>query len=284
MKTVLITGATSGIGLEVAKECVKNGYRVIGIGRSIEKNNTAINLLKETSEFSEIKYYNADLLEVEAVKSVAKEIACFIEAECNGQLYGLINNAGCVRSWFQTNSSGYEHQFALNHLASVMLTHQLLPYLIKGAGRIIMTSSKSHKLMKIHWKDIMFEKGYRPLMVYKQSKLCNLLFAYVINDRYISQGIKAYAVDPGLVNTRIGLKNTKGLVNKVWNIRRKLGVSPSIPAKTYIWILNQKDHPNSLYYFQSAPRKHSKEVNKNNSDRLLYLSEKLLNIKFGGKL
>jgi len=284
MKTVLITGATSGIGLEVAKECVKNGYNVLGIGRNLERNNAATKMIEAINNEVLVKYFLADLTEMEEVNKVSKEIVSYIEKYCDNQLFGLVNNAGCVKSWFQTNASGYEHQFALNHLASVLLTNNLMQYLINGKGRILMTSSKSHMRMKIHWKDIMYEKAYRPLMAYKQSKLCNMLFALYLNETYQIEGIKAYGIDPGLVNTNIGLKHTGGIVSFVWNLRKNLGVSPDIPAKTYLWILNQDEHLNSLYYYKSRPRKYSRQVKKENADKLIRLSEKLLNIKYGGQL
>lgn len=284
MKTIVITGATSGIGFEIAKACLENGYHVIGIGRNKEKNEEALKKLSNINQDVNVDYFLADLLEIDEINRVSKQISELLENRYDKKLFGLINNAGCVRSWYQTNSYGYEHQFALNHLSSVLLTNNLLKYLINASGRIIFTSSQSHKNMKMHWKDIMYEKRYHPLMAYKQSKLCNLLFAYKLNDMFMSKGVRAYGIDPGLVNTNIGLKNTSGLVSFVWKLRKKKGVSPKVPAKTYLWLLNQTKHPESLYYHDSAPQGFSSEVKIINADRLLKLSEKLLNIKLGDKL
>lgn len=63
-----------------------------------------------------------------------------------------------------------------NHLAGFRLTHELLPYLLKEGGRVIMTSSESHKNMKVRWSDVMMRKHYNPLLAYKQSKLCNIRY------------------------------------------------------------------------------------------------------------
>jgi len=284
VKTIVITGATSGIGFEIAKTCLKNGYHVIGIGRNKEKNEETLKKLSNINQDVNVDYFLADLLEIDEINSVSKQISELIENRYDRKLFGLINNVGCIRSWYQTNSYGYEHQFALNHLSSVLLTNNLLRYLINDSGRIIFTSSESHKNMKMHWNDIMYEKRYRPLMAYKQSKLSNLLFVYKLNDMFMSKGIRAYGIDPGLVNTNIGLKNTSGLVSFVWKLRKKKGVGPEVPAKTYLWLLNQTKHPKSLYYHDSASKGFSREVNIKNADRLLKLSEKLLHIKVGDTL
>jgi NAD(P)-dependent dehydrogenase (short-subunit alcohol dehydrogenase family) len=111
------------------------------------------------------------------VVRVADEINQYLNEKCNGELYALINNAGCVRSWYMTTDEGYEQQFALNHLAGFLLTYKLLPALKKAQGRVIMTGSESHKGIKVNWDNIMLLRRYNPLTAYKQSKLCNILFA-----------------------------------------------------------------------------------------------------------
>ena len=156
--------------------------------------------------------------------------------------------------------------------------------LIRAGGRILFTSSNSHKGIKVRWQDIMFKQRYNALFMYKQTKLCNLLLAYELNKRYNSLGVRAYGVDPGLVNTDIGLKNTTGIVKFFWNIQRKRGVSPSIAAKTFEYICEQKIAPDSLYYFRSEPAPFSKQVNAENSAKLWDLSEKLTGFTFKEKI
>ncbi len=281
MKTVVITGATSGIGLAVLKDCLNQGYRVIGIGR---QDDLIARLLDEHQRYHQDKLLwvlKANLLEADEIDRVAKEIITILEDHYGGLLYALINNAGCVRSWYSTNTNGYEQQFAVNHLAAFRLTYHLLPHLIKAKGRVLVTSSRSHQKAKMNWQDIMFEKHYHPLKVYKQSKLANVLFVYSLNQRYQDLGIHAYAVDPGLVNTRIGLKDTGGLVSFIWNWRRKSGDTPDVPAKTYLHLLNQEVAPEGLYFLNSKSVPYNVSVNKENADKLFRLSEKLANIRYG---
>ncbi|NCU26471.1 SDR family NAD(P)-dependent oxidoreductase, partial [Candidatus Nomurabacteria bacterium] len=156
LKTVVVTGATSGIGLAVARVLAARGFYVIGVGSN--------------------------------------------QKSCDREAYSRPHR---LRSRYMTTEEGYEHQFALNHLAGFMLTHELMPNLMKAGGRVIMTGSASHMGAKIIWDDVMMAKRYSPLKAYKQTKLCSMLFAKALNDRYAAHGVHAYVVDPGLVKTDI---------------------------------------------------------------------------------
>jgi NAD(P)-dependent dehydrogenase (short-subunit alcohol dehydrogenase family) len=281
MKTVVVTGATSGIGLAVCAELLKSGCRVIGLGHSEENCRVAEEKLLSVNSSYAITYYFGDLMQQPEVVRLAGEIKRDLEKNSGGQLHALVNNAGCVRSWYMTTGEGYEQQFALNHLSGFLLTHELFVNLINGGGCILFTSSGSHKMMKMNWQDLMFQKRYRPLYVYKQSKLCNMLSAYELNDRYAGQGIHAYGIDPGLVNTEIGNKNTGKLTDFVWKRRSKHGVDPSVPAKIYAELINSESKAEGLYYGISGLMKHSGEVHKSNAKRLFETSEKLCKIRFG---
>jgi NAD(P)-dependent dehydrogenase (short-subunit alcohol dehydrogenase family) len=280
MKSVVITGATSGIGLETARVLAAQGFFLIGIGRSVENCKRAEKSIFSDYPKAKIKYFTADLIQQREVLRVAGEVQDCLSENCDSALDVLINNAGCVRSWYTTTDEGYEQQFALNHLAAFLLTYKLLPMLKKAKGRIIMTGSKSHKGTKVHWADVMLHKGYNPLKAYKQSKLCNILFARGLNDRFAGVGIRAYVVDPGLVNTDIGNKNTGTLVNLIWTLRKRHGVSPAVPAKNYAFLCECDDPPEGLYYYLCRERSYSRQVTQENADRLFVLSERLCGISY----
>jgi len=278
MKTVIITGATSGIGFATARKLAGNGFAVIGIGHSrVNCENAKARLLGENPK-AEITYFEAELMQQREVGRLADELERYISVHCGGELHALINNAGCVRSYYTTTEEGYEQQFALNHLASFLLTYRLLPYLKRAGGRIIMTCSNSHRGQKMHWDDVMLKKGYNPLTAYKQSKLCNILFARGLNDRFASGGVRAYAVEPGLVKTDIGNKETGGLVNLIWTLRKRHGVSPDVPAETFAYLCGEESNPCGLYYRGSREEKYSSEVTRESAERLFRLSEKLCGI------
>lgn len=280
MRTVIITGATSGIGLETARILAAQGFHVLGIGRNKANCDKARAAIISEYPGACIDYFAADLMQQREVLRVAYALISFLNNNCDGALYALINNAGCVRSRYMTTDEGYEQQFALNHLAGFLLTRELLPLLQRAKGRVIMTGSESHKGIKMHWDDVMLRRGYRPLTAYKQSKLCNILFAKGLNDRYAEVGIHAYVVDPGLVHTDIGNKQTGGLVNLIWALRKRSGVCPSVPAKTYAFLCEQEDAPNGLYYYQSSKAAYSKQVTSENTDRLFALSERLCGMSY----
>ncbi len=280
MKTVIITGATSGIGLETALKLTLKGYFVIGVGHSRDNCDRAIEQIKQRNPKAKTVYFSGELMQQRELKRVADELEKYLAEHCGGELFALINNIGGVRSWYQTTEEGYEQQFALNHLAGFMLTYRLLPYIEKALGRVIMTGSNSHKGIKMHWDDLMLREGYNPLTAYKQSKLCNILFAKALNDRYSRNGISAFTVDPGLVKTNIGNKQTGGLVNFIWSLRKRQGVSPEIPAETYVYLCESESVPKGLYYYLCRERAFSREVTCENADRLFELSERLCGIRY----
>lgn len=279
MNTIVVTGATSGIGLESVRLLAGKGHQILAVGHSQTNCEKADCDIKADIPDAKIEWYAADLMQQREVLRVAEEIRTWLDAHSNGKLYALINNAGCARSWYMTTEDGYEQQFALNYLAGFLLTHELLPYLLASKGRVIMTSSQSHKGIKVHWNDLMLRKRYNPLTAYKQSKLCDVLFAQGLNDLYRSKGLHAYAVDPGLVNTDIGNK-TAGIVDFVWKLRKRHGVSPTVPAKTYHYLCEQEEAPTALYYYLCKEQKHSKEVTRENAARLFSLSEQLCGVHY----
>jgi NAD(P)-dependent dehydrogenase (short-subunit alcohol dehydrogenase family) len=281
MKTIVITGATSGIGLETAQTLAGAGYRILGVGRSEERCAKAKETILARNGQADVAFFTADLMQQREVLRVADQITAYIKETCGGELHALINNAGCVRSWYMTTEEGYEQQFALNHLAAFLLTHALFPLLRKAGGRVILTGSGSHKHTKVRWDDVMLRRRYNPLFAYKQSKLCGMLFAQGINELAAETGVRAYVADPGLVNTDIGSKGTGGLVNFVWKLRKSAGVSPAVPAKTYAYLCDPANVPRGLYYYQCRERRYSNQVTGTNAARLWRLSEQLCSVQFG---
>lgn len=161
-----------------------------------------------------------------------------------------------------------------------MLTYKLFEQIRRCNGRIIITSSFAHEKAKIKWHDMMHKNFYLIMSVYRQTKLCNVLFARELNRRYGETGIRAYAVNPGLVATDIGCKHTGIVARLVWFACKARGVDPSVPAKTYAYLCETQPAPDGLYYNQCRPQPVSREVNDANSSRLFDISEQLCNIKY----
>ncbi|MDD3998030.1 MAG: SDR family NAD(P)-dependent oxidoreductase [Sphaerochaetaceae bacterium] len=275
MDTIVISGATSGIGLETARLLLEGGFSIIGIGSNDDSCKKAMDHVANSNAV----FLAANLMQQREVSRVSDLIIQMLN-KTGRRLKALINNAGGVRSWYSTTEEGYEQQFALNHLAGFLLTYRLFPYLIDAQGRIIMTSSGSHLHGRVHWNDIMMQRRYSPLKAYSQSKLCNLLFADELNRRFARTGIRAYAVDPQLVRTDIGSKHTGVLVKTVWSIRKRSGVDPVVPAQTYLFLCTANPAPPHLYYRQQHERPFSRYVRQEEASRLFSLSEQLCGISF----
>lgn len=282
-KIVVLTGATSGIGLATAKVLCKRGAHVIGIGRSHEKCEKVKEELNQSCA-GKADFIVSDLSSLQSVRVLAEEIKNLIAASGENRIDVLIHNAGTFTSWYMSTAEGFEMQFAVNHLAPFLLTHLLLPLLRNAPdGRVISVSSGSHYHTRIHWKDILLKKHYNCLLAYKQSKLANVLFIRELRKRLgQDSAIHAYAADPGLVNTDMGLKSTTGLAHLIWSIRKNSGDSPSKAAHSLAFLASEEalKKTKEIYYKECMPKQPSPHaMNEQNATRLWGLSEKMCGIK-----
>ena len=227
-KAMVITGASAGIGLATAAGLAGRGAYVIGVGRSRDRCEAAKDTILAQYPGARVDFCIADLSAQRQIRSLSEDIQEKLKKNgCTG-LDVLINNAGAFSSYYVSTAEGFELQWAVNHLAPFLLTHALLP-LLKAApeGRIITVSSGSHYRCRIHWKDVQFRRRYRYLKAYKQSKLANVLFTCELNRRLADTNVRAYAADPGLVNTGIGEKGTTG---PAW-CGRDAGATVQVPRR-----------------------------------------------------
>jgi len=283
-KTIVITGATSGIGLAAAAELAGCGASVIGVGRSQARCSQAEDAIRKSHPDAHISYITADLSSLGQVKSLAGAICEKVSGEGKASVDVLVNNAGTVSSWYISTVDGFELQFAVNHLAPFLLTNELMPLLqASPEGRVITVSSGSHYRTRIHWKDILMRKHYNCLMAYKQSKLANVLFTAELNRRLgHGSAVHAYAVDPGLVNTDIGIKGTAGIERWFWKKRSRGGVKPEIAAATiaYLASVQKVGPPEEVYWKDCRPKQPSRYALREDAAMKLWeLSERMCGIK-----
>ena len=279
MKTIVITGATSGIGYAVCRAFLQKHWAVLGVGRNETTCDAAAKKLLLEFPDADLRFFPCDLSKQAEILRLGEVLLRELNDRFGGKLDALVNNAGCVRSYYTTTEDGYETVFVVNHLAAFLLTKQLMPPLIAAGGRVLITSSQSHLGIKIRWDDVMLSRRYRPLFAYKQSKLCNLLFAFALNCRFTERGVSCAGIDPGLVHTNIGEKQTSGIVSLFWRFRKRGGVPPETAAKTYVHALADGS-VHALYYGQCKPQRYSRQVNAENADRLWELSERLCGTEF----
>ena len=197
-KTVLISGATSGIGLESAAVLASLGANVILIGRDAARLEKARAIVRTRSGVEPVSY-QCDFADLAAVRRLADEILRDVPA-----LHVLINNAGSVFAKRTLTVDGIEATFAVNHLSHFVLTQRLLPRLIEsGPSRIITVASGRHFKGTMDFEDIGFERGYQILRAYARSKLANVLFASEQARRLSGTKVTSNSVHPGRVATNI---------------------------------------------------------------------------------
>jgi NAD(P)-dependent dehydrogenase (short-subunit alcohol dehydrogenase family) len=295
-KSIVVTGATSGIGRAAAMALAARGAYVIGVGRSPQRCEETRQAMQAEDPEAKVAFCLADLSSQRQVRALAVKIRERIIEAGEDKIDVLVNNAGTVSSWYVATEDGYELQFAVNHLAPFLLTHELLPLLHNAAAaRVVTVGSGSHYRTRIHWADVMYRHNYNCLKAYKQSKLANVLFMAEFNRRLEhllyeldDEGqprIRGYVADPGLVNTRIGLKGTGGLVNWVWNRRKRRGASPEQGAETVIFLAADPavEASAALYWRGCRPQRPSRYArNADHAARLWALSERLCGLTWRG--
>lgn len=239
-KTIVVTGATSGIGLAAAQQLAARGAFVIGVGRSAERCQEARRQVLAACPEAQVDFCLADLSLQGQVRRLARDIRETLAGQGRSGLDGLINNAGLFTYWLALTAEGFEMQWAVNHLSAFLLTYELLP-LLRSAGRarVVTVSSGSHRGARLHWDDIQLRRRYNGLRAYGQTKLANILFTLELNRR-LGPGstVQAFAADPGLVNTNIGMKGNPGLVRWIWGWRKKGGISPEESARGLVFLVS----------------------------------------------
>ncbi|XP_078062023.1 retinol dehydrogenase 12-like [Mustelus asterias] len=196
-KTVIITGASNGIGRETARELAKRGARVIMACRDLEKSEQVAEQLRAAVCNDNIVVYRLDLASLESIHCFAREVT---ENEVRVDI--LVNNAGAAIGPREVTEDGFEMQIGVNHFGHFLLTILLLDQLKNSApSRIINVSSRAHKIGKIRFNDIHMKECYDPLVAYCQSKLANILFTRELSQRLQGTGVTVNALHPGILWT-----------------------------------------------------------------------------------
>jgi NAD(P)-dependent dehydrogenase (short-subunit alcohol dehydrogenase family) len=262
-KTVVVTGATSGIGYGAVEALLATGATVIGVGRNIERCDIAQAKLLSNHPHRKIKYLIADLASQKQIHHLADEIRHEIKASNSNWLDGLVNNAGFYSAKFILTEDGIELTFAVNHMAPFLLTQELLPLLLQApVCRVLTVSSSSHYKAWINFKRINKPIIYIGIRAYEMTKLANVLFTQELRHRLTGSNVRAFAVDPGLVNTEIGMKGTGGFSYWFWNERRTKGVGIEIPAKTILYLCTDESvqDSNEMYWRDCRPKEPSQRA------------------------
>ncbi|MHB1356679.1 MAG: SDR family NAD(P)-dependent oxidoreductase [Anaerolineae bacterium] len=252
--TAVVTGATAGIGLETVECLARQGVQIIAVGRDLQRGHEAERLVRLISPDVRLSYLVADLSLQSEVRRLAATIVRALDDAGHHGLDLLLNVAGTF-STGRTSSEGIELTLAVNHLAPLLLSYQLLPRLQQVRGRIITVNSASHRRTWLRPKYLNQDCLLHGLWAYKVSKLANLLTSAEFNRRFRSSGVRMLCLDPGLVNTDIGCKRTSFLERFVWNRRKRHGVSPELPARSLLQLaaLDILPPPEAFYWRGERP-------------------------------
>ena len=285
MLTVLVTGATGGIGLQTATVLAQMGHAVLIHGRDERKGEIALRAVRAAAPANtQVRFLRADFASLEQVRALATAVMAAAP-----RLDVLINNAGCASISRTVTADGYETMFAVNHLAPFLLTNLLLDRLRSGpAARIVNVASRAHRDKEIDFGDLMSERGYRVMRSYGRSKLANILFTRSLARRLAGTQVTTNSLHPGLIATGIGQQGVLG--RAVWKliVLARGGISVEEGARTSVYLATSPEVAglSGGYYvkcrlaqLQTRPEAVTDAV----AERLWKVSEELVGLCSSGK-
>jgi NAD(P)-dependent dehydrogenase (short-subunit alcohol dehydrogenase family) len=276
-RTVVVTGANSGLGLVAARAFAKAGAHVVLAVRNTTKGDAAAKTIPGSAEVRPLDL--SDLVSVRA----------FADA-WDGELDVLVNNAGVMAVPRQRTKDGFELQIGTNHLGHFALTNLLLPAI---TDRVVTMSSFAHRTGKIRLEDLNFEHGrYGRWTAYGQSKLANLLFTLELQRRLTDAGspVRALAAHPGYASTNLQGHTGSGpqhvlmaVTNRVIAQSAEMGALPALYAATMDLPGNTYVGPGGLQELRGHPAiagRSSAAMDADTAARLWQLSEELTGVAF----
>lgn len=293
-RTVVVTGANSGLGLRSAEALAGRGARVLLACRDQGRAATALDAVRRAATGAEPEVVPLDLADLDSVRACAKEVAERVD-----QLDVLMNNAGVMAIPLRRTAQGFEAQFGTNHLGHFALTGLLLePLLAAPAPRVVTTSSFMHHGGKMHWGDLQSERGYRTWSAYSQSKLANLLFAFELDRLAREHGtaLVSVAAHPGYASTNLQsagprmannrmMEGAFGVANKLFAQSDVGGASPQLHAATLPGVQGGEFWgPSKLFETRGRPKRGARASaaarRRDEARRLWALSEKVTRITY----
>lgn len=255
-KQFLITGVSSGIGLETARALVSHGASVIGTVRDLAKAKLAMASVRDAASQGggNLELIELDLASLQSVHACADKLLAD-----RRQFDAIIANAGVMATPFGRTADGFETQFGTNYLGHFALINRIEPLLVDN-GRLVVLSSQAHRVADIDLDDPNFEQQtYEPFVAYGRSKTATSLFATEFDRRHRSRGIRAASVMPGNSFTDLARhfsqEELQGLFETVGKARAEFGLPPAElkdiaqAAATSVWaaVVADKDEIGGHY-------------------------------------
>src|SRR5277367_1328881 len=235
-KTIVATGATSGIGEVAILALAGLGARIVFIARDEARAQATMRKLEAKAPGLGHRVHLADLSSMAETRKVGEAIAAN-----EPRVDVLMNNAGALFSDRRVTPEGLELTFALNHMAYFVLTEALRDKLIASApARIVSTSSTAHQGMNLDFNDLQSAKSYNGLRVYGRSKLANILFTRELARRLAGTGVTANCLHPGVVATRFG-ESSGGFAGLLIPFLRPFFLSPEKGGDTIVYLASSPE-------------------------------------------
>lgn len=228
--TILVTGATDGLGRRVARELAAKGATVLLHGRNPERLEATLEELRSQTGSEKANSYLADLSSLAAVRDLADRILSE-----HDRLDVLVNNAGIIVRERRESEDGYELTFAVNYLSHFLLTRLLLPLLKDSApARIVNVASAGQS--PVDFSNLMLERGYDAMKAYSQSKLAQVMFTFELAEHLRDTGVTVNALHPAsLMDTKMVQSTfgyTMSTVEEGTEAVVRLAISPEIGGVT----------------------------------------------------
>lgn len=246
-RTILVTGATSGIGKASTEQLIRQGHRLIVLARNATKVESLCTELLQHYPDAVIEPVIADLSDLDSVKVASDKILSSFKS-----IDTLLNNAGGIVPTHQLSRQGYEMTLASNHIGHFLLTLELLPLLQNSEdARVVNVSSAAHKSGKLDFNDLHMKKSFTPFKAYCNAKLANVYFTFELHRRFRKDGISCNALHPGVINTGFG-NDLTGFWKFILDIGKPLLTSPRKGAATNVFLASSDSvKGKSGAYFQS---------------------------------
>jgi len=255
-RTVLVTGASGGIGKATAVGLARLGARVGITGRDTARAEAAAADIRAASNNAAVDAFAADLSSQAEVRRVASEVLGRYP-----RLDVLVNNVGGFWAHRHVTADGLEHTFALNHLAPFLLTNLLLDRLKASApARVITVSSGAHTAGRLDFDDLQGEQKYSGQRAYNASKLANVMFTYELARRLQGSGVTANVLHPGVVRTSFGAEDQAAFFTILSPLIRPFLKTTAQGAATSIYLASspQVEGVTGQYFADGKPKQSSK--------------------------
>ena len=253
-QTVLITGATSGIGRATALGLATMGAHVAITGRDRGRTEDAARDISAAGGLK-VDAFVGDLSSQAQVRRLASEVLDGL-----GRIDVLVNNVGGYWSTRHVTADGLERTFALNHLAPFLLTNLLLDRLEQSApARVVTVASNAHATGRIDFDDLRGDRSYSGGRAYSQSKLANVLFTYQLARRLVGSAVTANALHPGVVRTSFGAEDPARIQRLLVPFLRPVMKSPTEGAATSIHLASspELEQVSGRYFANRRPTRSS---------------------------